>query len=254
MTLNASENLTTRTTTAADTDMGTIAGTSATGQALKRLCDVLFASLCMVIVAVPALLTALLVKLTSPGPIIYRQTRVGLGGREFQVLKFRTMKVDAEAQSGPIWATNNDDRCTPVGNPLRKFFLDEIPQLVNVLCGDMSVVGPRPERPFFVEQFRQALPHYSRRHEVRPGITGLAQIYGWRCKTDIRMRTVHDIWYVDNWSPWLDLMILGRTFLFVCGIVTREAVVMPGVKKNPPAEAEAIMAVPPSEDEAIVAR
>lgn len=248
MTSNIQERISTPMPVASQSQAPTCRVPSPLGRVVKRFFDLLGAGLLMLIVSIPALITLLLVRLTSRGPIIYRQSRIGLQGREFDILKFRTMRVDAEEESGPVWASDNDPRCTLVGNPLRKLFLDEIPQLVNVLRGDMSLVGPRPERPFFVDQFREELPYYDLRHEVRPGITGLAQIYGWRGMTDIRMRTVHDIWYVQNWSPLLDLWVLIRTLLFVTGIVTRGCVVMSGVKQNPPAEAEAIMAVPPAKD------
>jgi len=253
MTVNASENLTPQRTSVAHPNTHHTTVPSALGPFIKRASDIVGASLLAAIFALPALLSLILVRVTSRGRIVYRQTRVGRGGREFDILKFRTMRIDAEDQSGPVWAADRDPRCTPVGNPMRKLFLDEIPQLLNVLRGDMSLVGPRPERPFFIEQFRQELPHYDRRHEMRPGITGLAQIYGWRGQTDIRMRTVHDIWYVQNWTPMLDVMVLIRTVFFVAGVVTRQPVVMSGVKSNPPAEAEAIMAVPPTVDGAPLA-
>jgi exopolysaccharide biosynthesis polyprenyl glycosylphosphotransferase len=157
------------------------------------------------------LLTALLVKLDSRGPALYLQERVGLDGLPFLCIKFRTMKPNAEVRTGPVWASANDDRRTRLGAILRRFSIDEFPQFINVLLGDMSIVGPRPERPAFVEQFRQEIPRYMDRHKEKAGITGWAQINGLRGDTSIEERTRYDVWYVENWSIWLDFKIMLRT-------------------------------------------
>jgi len=143
--------------------------------------------------------------------VLYRQRRVGRDGREFTILKFRSMRADAEQATGPVWAEAEDPRCTRFGAWLRRTFLDELPQLWNVLCGQMSLVGPRPERPEFVRQFKQEVERYTHKHWVRPGLTGWAQVNGWRGDTDLAERIRHDIWYIENWSAWLDLRILAVT-------------------------------------------
>ena len=140
-----------------------------------------------------------------------RQPRAGLNGRTFQMLKFRSMRLDAERTTGPVWAVRGDDRCTPLGRLLRRWSLDELPQLLNVLKGDMSLVGPRPERGVFVEQFRRQIPNYAQRHQVKAGITGWAQVNGWRGNTSLRRRVECDLYYICNWSLWLDLKILLLT-------------------------------------------
>jgi putative colanic acid biosynthesis UDP-glucose lipid carrier transferase len=156
-------------------------------------------------------LLAALVKLTSPGPVFYSKTRTGLGGHTFSMLKFRSMRLDAETATGPVWAVRGDDRCTPLGRFMRRWSLDELPQLFNVLAGDMSLVGPRPERGVFIEKFRQQLPTYTQRHQVKAGITGWAQVNGWRGNTSLRRRLECDLYYICNWSLWLDLKILAMT-------------------------------------------
>jgi len=161
------------------------------------------------------------IKLTSPGPILYRQARTGLGGQTFHMLKFRSMPIDAERATGPVWATRNDHRCTPLGRFMRHWSLDELPQLFNVLAGDMSLVGPRPERGVFVEQFRQRIPGYAQRHQVKCGITGWAQVNGWRGNTSLRHRVQCDLYYIANWSVWFDLKILAMTLW--CGLHHRNA-------------------------------
>lgn len=177
------------------------------GRILKRTFDIVF-SMCALIALSPVYaVCALAVRLSSPGPIFYKQERMGLDGKTFNCLKFRGMRVDAETASGPIWASKNDDRVTKVGAFLRRSSLDEIPQFWNVLKGEMSVVGPRPERPFFVDQFRHNLPGYMLRHKVKAGITGWAQINGWRGNTSLEKRIECDLWYIQNWSLWLDLKI-----------------------------------------------
>lgn len=180
---------------------------------LKRAVDVIMSSLFLVLLSPVLLLIAVLVKLTSPGPAFYIQERVGLDGKPFPCIKFRTMKQNAEAQTGPVWATPNDDRRTRFGATLRRFSIDEFPQFINVLLGDMSIVGPRPERPAFVEQFRQEIPRYMERHKEKAGITGWAQINGLRGDTSIEERTRYDVWYVEHWSIWLDIKIMLRTVL-----------------------------------------
>jgi lipopolysaccharide/colanic/teichoic acid biosynthesis glycosyltransferase len=127
------------------------------------------------------------------------------------MLKFRTMRIDAEAQSGPVWTVKNDPRRTRLGSFLRKTSLDELPQLFNVLAGDMSLVGPRPERPVFIQQFKKTIPNYMARHSVKAGITGWAQVHGWRGNTSLRRRVQFDLYYITHWNPWLDLRILWLT-------------------------------------------
>lgn len=187
----------------------------------KRITDIAGALVALLLLSPLMLVIALWVKLSSPGPILFRQPRAGLGGRRFNMLKFRTMRVDAEAATGAVWATKNDDRCTPLGRYLRKWSLDELPQLFNVLCGDMSLVGPRPERPVFVEQFQQDLPAYAWRHQVKAGMTGWAQVNGWRGNTSLRRRLEHDLYYINHWSMWLDFQILGLTLW--CGFRHKNA-------------------------------
>jgi Undecaprenyl-phosphate glucose phosphotransferase len=177
----------------------------------KRCMDV-FLSLFGLIVISPLLACiALLVKLTSPGPVLFRQERCGLNGASFMMLKFRSMRVDAEKSTGAIWARKGDDRTTPLGRFLRATSLDELPQLWNVLVGDMSLVGPRPERPVFTKQFSKSLPTYMARHAVKAGLTGWAQVNGWRGNTSLRKRLQYDLYYIIHWTPWLDLKILWLT-------------------------------------------
>jgi putative colanic acid biosynthesis UDP-glucose lipid carrier transferase len=156
-------------------------------------------------------LIAIGVKLSSPGPVLYRQKRVGWNGREFTMLKFRSMPVEAERESGPVWASKKDDRATPFGAFLRKTSLDELPQLFNVLRGEMSLIGPRPERPVFVEQYKDEVPHYNKKHLVKAGLTGWAQVHGWRGNTCLHTRIEHDLYYIENWSLWLDIKIIVMT-------------------------------------------
>jgi Undecaprenyl-phosphate glucose phosphotransferase len=177
------------------------------GHVAKRVFDIAFAAAFIVAFAPVFLACALLVRASSRGPILYRQERMGLDGRTFHCLKFRGMYVDAEARSGPVWARKDDNRVTPIGRWLRRTSLDEIPQFFNVLKGDMSVVGPRPERPVFVQDFRYSIPGYMLRHKVKAGITGWAQINGWRGNTSLEKRIECDLWYIQNWSLWLDLKI-----------------------------------------------
>ncbi len=176
----------------------------------KRAFDISFSVLALVLAAPVMLVVAVLVKLTSRGPIFYGQERMGMDGRLFHMHKFRTMRVDAEA-SGAQFAQADDPRRTPIGAFLRRFSLDELPQLINVLVGDMSLVGPRPERPVFIAEFKKQIPKYHLRHMVKSGITGWAQINGLRGNTSIQERIDYDLYYIENWSLLFDLKILART-------------------------------------------
>ncbi len=188
---------------------------------VKRAMDVVLSALGLVFLSPLLALIAVLVKLTSPGPIFYRQERCGLNGRTFHMLKFRSLRVDAEQKTGAVWAVKNDPRRTPLGAFLRKTSLDELPQLWNVLMGDMSLVGPRPERPVFIQQFSKTIPNYMARHCVKAGITGWAQVHGWRGNTSLRKRLQYDLYYITHWTPWLDLRILWMTLFH--GFVHRNA-------------------------------
>jgi Undecaprenyl-phosphate glucose phosphotransferase len=179
---------------------------------LKRGLDVVGAGVGLVLLSPFLLLTAIIVKLTSPGPVFYTQERMGLDGRPFEMIKFRSMRADAEA-AGPGWTTQNDPRVTPIGRLMRRTNLDELPQLINVLLGEMSLVGPRPERPVYVQQFRSNIPRYMERHREKAGMTGWAQVNGLRGDTSIAERTAYDLWYVENWSLWLDIKIIIRTIM-----------------------------------------
>jgi Undecaprenyl-phosphate glucose phosphotransferase len=182
---------------------------------VKRVFDVAFSAALLAALAPVLLLLAAAVRLTSRGPVLYRQERMGLDGQRFAMLKFRTMRVDAEVVSGPVWAQAHDGRRTPIGGLLRRFSLDELPQFVNVLRGEMSVVGPRPERPVFVQRFRQTVPGYMLRHKVKSGVTGWAQINGLRGNTSLEKRIEYDIQYIERWSLWLDLKIIALTVVRV---------------------------------------
>ena len=182
---------------------------------VKRVMDIGIASTALTVLAVPFGIIAATIRMTSPGPVFYRQERMGLDGRSFAVLKFRSMAVDAERETGPVWASENDPRRTPVGAFLRRFSLDELPQLWNVLQGDMSLVGPRPERPFFVEQFKERVPQYMLRHKVKSGMTGWAQVNGLRGNTSIEKRIEYDLYYIEHWSVILDFKIIWLTLLWV---------------------------------------
>jgi Undecaprenyl-phosphate glucose phosphotransferase len=178
----------------------------------KRLFDLILGAF-ILIVALPIMsMIGLLIKLTSQGPILYRQERIGMDGRPFRMLKFRTMRMDAEKESGPVWAEKDDPRRTKFGAFLRKTSLDELPQLFNVLKGEMSLVGPRPERPNFVERFRDQISMYMLRHKIKAGMTGWAQVNGWRGDTSLEKRVEHDLYYIQNWSISFDLRILFMTF------------------------------------------
>jgi Undecaprenyl-phosphate glucose phosphotransferase len=181
---------------------------------LKRAFDLVGGALALALAAPVMLAIVVALKLTSPGPALYRQERMGVDGRRFRMLKFRTMRVDAEAQTGPVWATPDDPRRTWLGGFLRRWSLDELPQLLNVLRGEMSLVGPRPERPSFVEEFRRRVPGYMLRHKVKAGITGWAQINGWRGNTSIERRIECDLYYIERWSLAFDLRILIQTIWY----------------------------------------
>ena len=178
---------------------------------LKRIIDVIGSLICIVLFS-PVMLAAVLgIRLTSPGPLIYRQTRVGLHNRSFEMYKFRSMEVQPPEKEKKAWTVKDDPRITPFGKFMRKTSIDELPQLFNVLKGDMSLVGPRPERPFFVEKFREEIPRYMVKHQVRPGMTGWAQVNGYRGDTSIRKRIDCDLYYIENWTLGLDFKILFLT-------------------------------------------
>jgi len=177
----------------------------------KRTFDLVFSTFALLLTAPLMLVIALLIRLTSPGPVFYRQERMGLDGRVFTMLKFRTMRDDAEGESGPVWAVKDDPRRTRVGAFLRRTSLDELPQLINVLKGEMSLVGPRPERPVFIEAFRKQIPRYMLRHKMKAGMTGWAQVNGWRGNTSLEKRIEYDLYYIEHWSLLFDLKILWLT-------------------------------------------
>src|SRR5581483_5898160 len=178
---------------------------------LKRMADVIFAFLILIVASPFMLIITLLVYITSPGPVFYRQKRIGFDGHVFEMLKFRTMRLDAESETGAVWAVAQDPRRTWLGTLLRKTSLDELPQFWNVLKGDMSIVGPRPERPEFVEKYKETVPKYMLRHKIKAGITGLAQVKGWRGNTSIEERIKCDLDYIQNWSLSLDFKIMWQT-------------------------------------------
>ncbi len=181
---------------------------------IKRAIDLAIASAALIVLLPLLPVVAFAIWWEDRGPIFYRQERMGLDGRPFMILKFRSMRADAEASSGPVWAVKDDPRRTRVGTFLRETSLDELPQLWNVLCGDMSIIGPRPERPSFVREFKHKIPHYMLRHRVKSGITGWAQVHGWRGNTSIKKRIQYDLYYIQNWSLSLDFKILWMTFRY----------------------------------------
>jgi putative colanic acid biosynthesis UDP-glucose lipid carrier transferase len=182
---------------------------------IKTVEDYVLATLVLICTAPLLLAIAVGVKLSSPGPVLYRQERVTWKGERFAILKFRTMPLEVEDASGPVWSQRGERRATRFGAFLRRFSLDELPQLVNVLRGDMSLVGPRPERPEFVAQFRKEIPGYMQKHLVKAGITGWAQVNDLRGDSDLRRRIQFDLYYIENWSFWFDLRILTLTVLGV---------------------------------------
>ena len=188
---------------------------------IKRIMDIL-GSLCGIVVTSPIMLiAAILVKLSSPGPVIFKQERVGLHNKPFYMYKFRSMEQQSPREERKAWTVKNDPRVTGVGKFLRRTSLDELPQLFNILKGDMSLVGPRPERPLFVEKFREEIPRYMVKHQVRPGLTGWAQVNGLRGDTSIRKRIEYDIYYIENWTLGFDLKIIFMTFF--TGFINKNA-------------------------------
>jgi exopolysaccharide biosynthesis polyprenyl glycosylphosphotransferase len=181
---------------------------------LKRGVDLVGSVVGLVILSPLLVLISLMVKLDSPGPVFYAQERMGLDAKPFWCLKFRSMRTDAE-KDGPGWTTEGDPRVTRLGRFIRRFSIDELPQLINVVLGEMSLVGPRPEQPIYVEQFRRNIPRYMDRHREKAGLTGWAQVNGLRGDTSIAERTKYDLWYIENWSLWLDFKILLRTVIRV---------------------------------------
>ena len=178
---------------------------------LKRASDLVLASIALLISLIPMVIIAIIIKCTSKGPIIFSQVRVGLHNREFKMYKFRSMQVQSEAKEKKAWTKANDARVTGIGRFIRRTSLDELPQLINIIKGDMSLIGPRPERPYFVEKFREEVPRYMIKHQVRPGLSGWAQVNGYRGDTSIKKRIEYDLYYIENWSIGLDVKILFLT-------------------------------------------
>lgn len=189
--------------------------------AVKRIMDILGSLFGILITSPIMLICAILVKFSGPGPIIFKQERVGLHNKPFYMYKFRSMAQQSPDDEKKGWTTKNDPRVTAVGRVMRKTSLDELPQLFNILKGDMSLVGPRPERPQFVEKFKEEIPRYMIKHQVRPGLTGWAQVNGYRGDTSIRRRIEHDIYYIENWSFWFDVKIIFMTFF--TGFINKNA-------------------------------
>ena len=179
---------------------------------VKRTMDIVGSIVGIIVTSPLMLLMCLIIKLTSPGPLIYKQERVGLHNQTFWMYKFRSMEVQPESEEKKAWTVKNDPRVTPIGKFMRHTSIDELPQLFNILKGNMSLVGPRPERPFFVEKFREEIPRYMVKHQVRPGLTGWAQVNGYRGDTSIRKRIECDLYYIENWSIGLDIKIIFLTF------------------------------------------
>ena len=188
---------------------------------IKRITDVVGALAGLVITSPIMLLAAVLVRLTSPGPVIFKQERVGLHNKTFYMYKFRSMEKQSPREEKRAWTVRNDPRVTPVGKFLRRTSIDELPQLFNILKGDMSLVGPRPERPLFVEKFKEEIPRYMVKHQVRPGLTGWAQVNGLRGDTSIRKRVEYDLFYIENWTLGFDLKIILMTFF--TGFINKNA-------------------------------
>ena len=178
---------------------------------VKRVMDIIGSIMAIIVSSPVMLLMCILIKLTSPGPLIYKQERVGLHNKTFRMYKFRSMEIQPEAEERKAWTVKNDPRVTGIGKFMRRTSIDELPQLFNILKGDMSLVGPRPERPFFVEKFREEIPRYMVKHQVRPGLTGWAQVNGYRGDTSIRKRIDCDLYYIENWSIGFDIKILFLT-------------------------------------------
>lgn len=195
--------------------------TNTGNMAIKRLMDIVGSLFGIVITSPIMLIAAILVKASGPGPVIFRQERVGRHNRPFRMYKFRTMEQQQPGEEKKAWTVRDDPRVTRIGKILRKTSLDELPQLFNILKGDMSLVGPRPERPLFVEKFKEEIPRYMVKHQVRPGLTGWAQVNGLRGDTSIRKRIEYDIYYIENWTVWFDIRIIIMTF--VTGFINKNA-------------------------------
>lgn len=190
-------------------------------QIVKRMFDIVFSLIGIIVTSPVMLVCAILVKCSDKGPVFFKQERIGLHNEPFKMYKFRSMRVQTEEEEMKGWTTKGDSRVTKIGAVLRKTSLDELPQLFNILKGDMSIVGPRPERPQFVEQFKEEIPRYMIKHQVRPGLTGWAQVNGFRGDTSIYKRIEYDLYYIENWSMWMDIKIIFRTF-FV-GFINKNA-------------------------------
>jgi Undecaprenyl-phosphate glucose phosphotransferase len=178
---------------------------------LKRACDIIGGLMMLIIFGIPMIIIAIAVKCSSEGPVLFEQVRIGLHGRPFKMYKFRSMTQQKEADEIHAWTTANDARVTKIGKIIRRTSLDELPQIFNIIVGDMSIVGPRPERPFWVEKFKEEIPRYMIKHQVRPGLTGWAQINGYRGDTSIKKRIEYDLYYIENWKLSLDIKILFIT-------------------------------------------
>ena len=178
----------------------------------KRIWDIVIGLIALPFVLLIIAVLAPLIKLEDGGPVFYSQTRIGIYGKPFTMYKFRSMEVQPELEEKKAWTVKNDPRVTPIGKFMRHTSIDELPQLFNILKGNMSLVGPRPERPFFVEKFREEIPRYMVKHQVRPGLTGWAQVNGYRGDTSIRKRIEYDLYYIENWSIGLDIKIIFLTF------------------------------------------
>ena len=178
---------------------------------IKRSMDIAGAIVAIIVSSPVMLVLCMLIKLTSPGPLIYKQERVGLHNQTFRMYKFRSMEIQKESEEKKAWTVKNDPRVTGIGKFMRHTSLDELPQLFNILKGEMSLVGPRPERPFFVEKFREEIPRYMVKHQVRPGLTGWAQVNGYSGDTSIRKRIECDLYYIENWSVGFDIKIMFLT-------------------------------------------
>ena len=188
---------------------------------LKRSLDIVVCVVALILFSPVFILLGLLIKLTSKGSIFYAQDRIGMDGKSFRMYKFRSMTINAEEDTGPVWASKDDDRTTVLGKIIRRTSLDELPQLVNVLKGEMSIVGPRPERPVFVEKFKSEIPGYMQRHKIKSGITGWAQINGYRGNTDLKERIKYDLYYINNWSIMFDIKIMILTL--TKGFISKDA-------------------------------
>ena len=187
----------------------------------KRCVDIFGALVAIILFSPVMLVTSIIIKVTSPGPLIFKQERIGKHNRPFYMYKFRSMVVQDEKDEKKGWTTKNDPRVTPIGRFIRKTSIDELPQLFNILIGDMSLVGPRPERPQFVEKFKEEIPRYMIKHQVRPGLTGWAQVNGYRGDTSIQKRIEFDLYYIENWTMGFDFKIIFLTFFK--GFINRNA-------------------------------